>query len=128
MRNVIRIGGGLGYWGDDTSAPGRLVRDGRIDYLVMDFLAEVTMSILQKQKSRDPAKGYATDVLSCSGVDILRCQPIVRIDAKKAVTGKVIQNVRRDFLVLVLVAGRQCTAMHEHYDGEIICALRLVDV
>lgn len=64
MPKVIRIGGGLGYWGDDTSAPGRLVRDGRIDYLVMDFLAEVTMSILQKQKSRDPAKGYATDVLS----------------------------------------------------------------
>ena len=63
MRNAVRIGGGLGYWGDDTSAPGRLVRDGRIDYLVMDFLAEVTMSILQKQKSRDPAKGYATDVL-----------------------------------------------------------------
>lgn len=64
MRNTVRIGGGLGYWGDDISAPGRLVRDGRIDYLVMDFLAEVTMSILQKQKSRDPAKGYAADVLS----------------------------------------------------------------
>jgi len=59
----IRIGGGLGYWGDDTSAPGRLVRDGDLDYLVMDFLAEVTMSILQKQKQRDPALGYAADVV-----------------------------------------------------------------
>ncbi|KAA0120641.1 acyclic terpene utilization AtuA family protein [Mycolicibacterium sp. P9-22] len=63
----LRIGGGLGYWGDDTTAAGRLVREGRIDYLVMDFLAEVTMSILQKQRRRDPKKGYAADVL-----DILR--------------------------------------------------------
>ncbi|WP_280219619.1 acyclic terpene utilization AtuA family protein [Nocardia neocaledoniensis] len=63
----VRVGGGLGYWGDDTTAPGRLVRTGRIDYLVMDFLAEVTMSVLQKQRQRDPSKGYASDVL-----DILR--------------------------------------------------------
>lgn len=62
--NSVRIGGGLGYWGDDIRAPLRLVRDGDIDYLVMDFLAEVTMSILQKQRQRDPRAGYATDVLS----------------------------------------------------------------
>jgi hypothetical protein len=64
MHKTVRIGAGLGYWGDDISAPARQVRDGRIDYLVMDFLAEVTMSILQKQKQRDPAKGYATDIIS----------------------------------------------------------------
>jgi len=61
---TVRIGGGLGYWGDDTAAPGRLVREGQLDYLVMDFLAEVTMSILQKQKQRDPTTGFATDVLA----------------------------------------------------------------
>lgn len=66
MRSV-RIGGGMGYWGDDISAPLRLVRDGEIDYLVMDFLAEVTMSILQKQKRRNPEAGYATDI-----VDVVR--------------------------------------------------------
>lgn len=60
----IRIGGGMGYWGDDTAAPLRLVRDGDIDYLVMDFLAEVTMSILQKQKRRNADAGYATDVVA----------------------------------------------------------------
>jgi len=59
----VRIGGGLGYWGDDVTAPLRLVRDGDIDYLVMDFLAEVTMSILAKQRRRDPSAGYATDFL-----------------------------------------------------------------
>ncbi len=63
MRDSVRIGGGLGYWGDDQTAPGRLVRAGHIDYLVMDFLAEVTMSILRKQMQRDPARGYATDIL-----------------------------------------------------------------
>lgn len=66
MRSV-RVGGGMGYWGDDIAAPLRLVRDGDIDYLVMDFLAEVTMSILQKQKRRKPEAGYATDI-----VDVVR--------------------------------------------------------
>lgn len=62
--HTVRIGGGLGYWGDDVQAPGRLVRDGSIHYLVMDFLAEVTMSILRKQMRRDPTKGYATDIIA----------------------------------------------------------------
>lgn len=63
MTRGVRIGGGLGYWGDDTSAPGRLVREAGIDYLVMDFLAEVTMSILRKQMRRDPNSGYARDIV-----------------------------------------------------------------
>jgi len=63
MKRGVRIGGGLGYWGDDTSAPGRLVREADIDYLVMDFLAEVTMSIMRKQMTRDPEGGYATDII-----------------------------------------------------------------
>lgn len=63
MSRGIRIGGGLGYWGDDTTAPGRLVRDADIDYLIMDFLAEVTMSIMRKQMTRDPEAGYARDIV-----------------------------------------------------------------
>ncbi|MEU1275450.1 acyclic terpene utilization AtuA family protein [Streptomyces sp. NPDC005799] len=63
MKTSVRIGGGLGYWGDDISAPGKLVREGALDYLVMDFLAEVTMSILRKQMQRDPDAGYATDII-----------------------------------------------------------------
>ena len=63
MKANVRIGGGLGYWGDDTTAPGRLVREGRIDFLVMDFLAEVTMSVLRKQMQRDPSAGYASDII-----------------------------------------------------------------
>jgi hypothetical protein len=58
---MIRIANGQGFWGDWLDAPVRLVEQGPIDYLVLDYLAEVTMSILQKQKQRDPALGYARD-------------------------------------------------------------------
>ena len=53
-----------GFWGDDPTAPRRQVEGGPIDYLVMDYLAEVTMSILQKQKSRASSRGYATDFIT----------------------------------------------------------------
>ena len=52
---------GQGFWGDDLDAPRRQVEGGPIDYLMLDYLAEVTMSILQKQKERDPSLGYARD-------------------------------------------------------------------
>jgi hypothetical protein len=58
---VVRIAAGQGFWGDWLEAPVRQVRGGPIDYLMMDYLAEVTMSIMQKQKSRDPKAGYARD-------------------------------------------------------------------
>jgi hypothetical protein len=58
---VVRVAAGQGFWGDWLEAPLRQVRGGPIDYLMMDYLAEVTMSIMQKQKSRDPAAGYARD-------------------------------------------------------------------
>ncbi len=61
MKKFIRIASGQGYWGDRFDAPIDQVREGPIDYLVMDYLAEVTMSIMQKQKSRDPNLGYAKD-------------------------------------------------------------------
>ncbi len=58
---TVRVAAGQGFWGDWLEAPYRQVTGGPIDYLMMDYLAEVTMSILQKQKSRDPALGYAKD-------------------------------------------------------------------
>ncbi|UCC25516.1 MAG: DUF1446 domain-containing protein [Gemmatimonadales bacterium] len=62
-RTHIRIASGQGFWGDDLEAPVRQVEGGAIDYLVMDYLAEVTMSIMQKQRARDPAAGYARDFI-----------------------------------------------------------------
>jgi len=58
---MIRIANGQGFWGDWLEAPVRLVEDGPIDFLVLDYLAEVTMSILQKQKQENPNLGYARD-------------------------------------------------------------------
>ncbi|MDZ7714975.1 MAG: acyclic terpene utilization AtuA family protein [Balneolaceae bacterium] len=61
MKEFIRIASGQGFWGDLPSAPIKQVRKGPIDYLVMDYLAEVTMSIMQKQKMRNENYGYARD-------------------------------------------------------------------
>jgi len=58
---MIRIANGQGFWGDSLEAPVRLIEQGPIDYLILDYLAEVTMSILQKQKDSDPQLGYARD-------------------------------------------------------------------
>jgi len=58
---VIRIANGQGFWGDWLEAPVRLIEQGPIDYLALDYLAEITMSILQKQRQADPKLGYARD-------------------------------------------------------------------
>jgi hypothetical protein len=60
-REIVRVASGQGFWGDDLEAPVRQVKGGPIDYLMLDYLAEVTMSILQKQRGRDPGAGYARD-------------------------------------------------------------------
>ena len=61
--DVVRVASGQGFWGDDLDAPVRQVEGGPIDYLMLDYLAEVTMSIMQKQRSRDPEAGYARDFI-----------------------------------------------------------------
>lgn len=63
-KETVRIAAGQGFWGDWLEAPLRQVQGGPIDYLVLDYLAEVTMSILQKQRSRDPRAGYARDFVT----------------------------------------------------------------
>lgn len=109
MSKVIRIASGQGFWGDRSSAPVEQVKRGQIDYLMLDYLAEVTMSILQKQRSRDPSQGYARDfvdvisriikditeknirvVANAGGVNIPACRDAVLAEARKAgLTGKV---------------------------------------
>jgi hypothetical protein len=64
MKEKVRVASGQGFWGDLLSAPVEQVRGGEIDYLMLDYLAEVTMSILQKQRARDPEAGYARDFVS----------------------------------------------------------------
>ncbi|HWZ45411.1 MAG TPA: acyclic terpene utilization AtuA family protein [Candidatus Saccharimonadales bacterium] len=59
--DTIRIANGSAFWGDSQEAPLQLLRGGPLDYLTLDYLAEVTMSILQKQRARDPHAGFAHD-------------------------------------------------------------------
>ncbi len=62
--SIVRIANGQGFWGDSLQVPIDMVRRGEIDYLTLDYLAEVTMSILQKQRARDPASGFARDFVA----------------------------------------------------------------
>jgi hypothetical protein len=70
---TIRIANGQGFWGDWLDAPIQLVERGPIDYLTLDYLAEITMSIMQKQRSRDPNAGYARDFLYVVGRVLPKC-------------------------------------------------------
>ena len=60
---VVKIGGASGYWGDTALGPKQLIQHGDIDYLMLDYLAEITMSILAKARSKNPEAGYATDFI-----------------------------------------------------------------
>src|SRR5207253_6251846 len=80
MRRV-RIGNGCGFWGDNLDAPVRLAAAGRLDYLTLEYLAELTMSILAVQKQKDPQAGFAKDFLDVLSrlCPILKAQPQLKI-------------------------------------------------
>ena len=67
MPDKVLIANGQGFWGDSILGPVRLLEEGPLDYLTLDYLAEVTLSIMQKLRSRDPSKGYATDFVRLIG-------------------------------------------------------------
>jgi len=79
--NRIRIGNGCGFWGDNLDAPVLLAEQGRLDYLTLEYLAELTMSILARQKQRDSRAGFATDFLDALPrlVPALKAQPRLKI-------------------------------------------------
>lgn len=78
---TIRVGNGAGFWGDNLDAPRLLCEGGKLDYLTLEYLAELTMSILAHQKSRDPGAGWVTDFgdVIRSLVRELRAQPGLKI-------------------------------------------------
>jgi hypothetical protein len=61
MSRVLRIANAAGFLGDNLDAPQRLVESAEVDYLTLEHLAELTMSILARLREKDPQAGYATD-------------------------------------------------------------------
>jgi hypothetical protein len=62
MTRHVRLGAGSGFWGDALDPAVELLRKGRLDYLSMDYLAELTMALLQRQKLKDANSGYIPDL------------------------------------------------------------------
>lgn len=79
MGKIVRIGCGAGFWGDSPEGPAQLVRTSGIDYLVLDYLAEITMSILARMRAKTPTLGYAGDFVT------LVMKPLAREIAEKKI-------------------------------------------
>lgn len=77
----IRVGNGAGFWGDNLDAPRQLVERGNLDYLTLEYLAELTLSILAHQRSRNPQAGFVADFATVleSLVPGLAVQPKLKI-------------------------------------------------
>src|SRR5579864_1239328 len=78
---TIRVGNGAGFWGDNLDAPRLLCERGQLDYLTLEYLAELTLSILAHQRSRNPQAGFVADFLTVleSLTPALAAQPQLKI-------------------------------------------------
>jgi hypothetical protein len=142
MPRTIRIGNGQGFWGDSPDAAYELITRGPVDYLGLDYLAEVTLSIMMRQRLRDPHKGYASDfigflrralpviaekgtrvVTNAGGLNPAGCRDeVFKLARELGIRGLKVGIVEGDDLLPRL--GRLCAAGHHlaHMDtGDLLC-------
>ncbi|MBX3025043.1 DUF1446 domain-containing protein [bacterium] len=136
MKSVVRIGNASGYWGDDPEALLRQVTGGPLDYVTMDFLAEITMVILQRQRARDPKAGFAYDfiehlalalpaiaergvtvIVNAGGINPAGCADAVQAVCRQAGVSLPIGVVAGDDLLPRLDALTAAGASLDHMDG-----------
>ncbi|MDZ7289920.1 MAG: DUF1446 domain-containing protein [candidate division KSB1 bacterium] len=114
-RIPLLIANGQGFWGDSILGPVRLVREGPLHYLTLDYLAEVTMSIMQKLKRRNPEAGYATDFITMlerilptckeKGIKIIASAGGVNSPACMRAVGEVIKKLGFSGIKIATVTG-----------------------
>ena len=131
---TVRIGGASGYWGDSDIALPQFLREGDLDYIVFDCLAEITMSIMARARAKDPALGYASDFVSllrphlktiadqrvkilsnAGGVNPRACGEAVRALVKAAGLDLKVAVIEGDDL---LARAGDFTQTHEMFSGE----------
>lgn len=103
----VRIGGGQGFWGDSNDAAIDMVKNGELDYIACDYLAELTLSILQRQRQRKPETGFARDFIDLSKLILKDC-----LDRKiKIVTnagGMNVKGAADQVAEIAAAAGKKC--------------------
>jgi hypothetical protein len=136
MKSMVRIANASGYWGDDPEALLRQVTGGPLDYVTMDFLAEITMVILQRQRARDPKAGFAYDfiehltlalpaiaergvtvIVNAGGINPAGCAEAVEALCKRVGVSLPIGLVSGDDLLPRLDALEKTGATLDHMDG-----------
>ena len=113
-KRTIRIGGASGFWGEAAMATPQLLAAGGLDYIVYDYLAEITMSIMARARARDQNRGFATDFvdavlkphlvdIAAQGVKLISNAGGVNPQACAAAATQLIEDAGLDLTVAVAV-------------------------
>src|SRR5690606_32403767 len=111
MKDVLRLGAGSGFWGDAQDPAVELLEKGELDYLCFDYLAELTMARLQRQKMKNPDAGYIPDAVQCMNALLPQARERgTRLRSNgggvniRAAAQRIVENARKDGLAGARIA------------------------